>query len=592
MRCRDLPGRPLCGLVAVFVVALGVGCGAPVARCGECIEAPASTCVGGSVRSFTAPGACVDGACLYESTETVCASGCGDGRCVACVPACEGKTCGDDGCGGRCGPAVCATPPAARCQGEVLLSFASIGSCEAGACAYVDTETACAHGCANAACRSCAPDCTNRECGDDGCGGTCGSGTCAAPPASECASATMRRSYSNAGTCFEGSCTYAVSDLACPAPTNGTARCLLGSCDFSCGAGFTSSGGSCVVSGLQPGAPWPMRGGDPTHQGRSAVVGAQTATVKWAYTTGGDISVHAAPSIAADGTVYVVSQDQRLNAVNPDGSRRWVMGTQIKGTPAIAADGTLYVGSQAGLKAMNADGSAKWTFATGDAVLSGPVIGPDGTVYVGSDDFKLYAVNPDGTRKWAFVAANFIASSPALGADATVYFGSNTSLYAVKADGTLRWRFETENFVRSSPAIGADGLVYVGSYDGKLYAVKPDGTLHWAYNARSPIQSSPALGLDGTVYFGAGNRLHAVRSDGTLRWSFETANKVESSPALGADGTAYVGSWDGKVYAVKRDGSLRWAHATGDLVSSSAAIGADGTVYIGSTDRKLYAFGP
>lgn len=59
----------------------------------------------------------------------------------ACVPACDGKFCGPDGCGGVC------------------------GSCEAG--------LVCGD---SGRCRPdpCAPDCQGRQCGDDGCGGTCG----------------------------------------------------------------------------------------------------------------------------------------------------------------------------------------------------------------------------------------------------------------------------------------------------------------------------------------------------------------------------------------------------------------------------------
>jgi len=59
-----------------------------------------------------------------------------------CVPACAGKACGDDGCGGVCG--VCYDA-----QGAVDASL-----CQAGAC--------------------CAPQCSGKTCGDNGCGGVCG----------------------------------------------------------------------------------------------------------------------------------------------------------------------------------------------------------------------------------------------------------------------------------------------------------------------------------------------------------------------------------------------------------------------------------
>ena len=56
-----------------------------------------------------------------------------------CQPNCEGKECGDDGCGGSCG--ACADGEECSADGQ---------------------------------CVPCQPKCDGKECGDDGCGGTCG----------------------------------------------------------------------------------------------------------------------------------------------------------------------------------------------------------------------------------------------------------------------------------------------------------------------------------------------------------------------------------------------------------------------------------
>jgi len=65
--------------------------------------------------------------------------------------------------------------------------------------------------------------------------------------------------------------------------------------------------------GLQPGAPWPMRGYCPPHLGRSPVTGAQRASLRWAVVTGGPVL--SSPAVAADGTVYVGSSDGPLYAL-------------------------------------------------------------------------------------------------------------------------------------------------------------------------------------------------------------------------------------------------------------------------------------
>jgi len=71
----------------------------------------------------------------------------------ACLPSCENKECGDDGCGGQCG--VCVI-----CGEEEPDMCAPDGICPTAFCC---------------------PDCTDKQCGDDGCGGACG--VCG-PPAS------------------------------------------------------------------------------------------------------------------------------------------------------------------------------------------------------------------------------------------------------------------------------------------------------------------------------------------------------------------------------------------------------------------------
>jgi|GEM_PF-6109571 hypothetical protein len=100
-----------------------------------------SDCVGAPQPCYSVYGSCgwvQDGPickkdCSYEplcENDEVCANN------VCCKPQCDGKECGDDGCGGSC------------------------GSCGDGYCS-------------NGAC-VCTPSCKDKECGDDGCGGTCG----------------------------------------------------------------------------------------------------------------------------------------------------------------------------------------------------------------------------------------------------------------------------------------------------------------------------------------------------------------------------------------------------------------------------------
>jgi hypothetical protein len=101
-----------------------------------CDTPPPATCLDGlTLRTFDASGACAGGQCSYTSHDTFCGSGCANGRCT-------------DPCDG----VVCTNPPAPRCDGDSLVTFASPGSCVLGSCSYAPTPTSCALGCQDATC--------------------------------------------------------------------------------------------------------------------------------------------------------------------------------------------------------------------------------------------------------------------------------------------------------------------------------------------------------------------------------------------------------------------------------------------------------
>jgi len=304
--------------------------------------------------------------------------------------------------------------------------------------------------------------------------------------------------------------------------------------------------------------PWPMLYHDPQHTGRSPYVGPASPTLKWRFKT--ENSIRSSPAIGADGTIYVVSWDGYLYAIDPDGTE-------------------------------------KWRFEATDFIDSSPAIGADGTIYVGSTDHYLYAINPDGREKWRFKTGNEIYSSPAIGADGTIYVGSRDGyLYAINPDGTFKWAVETGGAIYTSPAIGADGTIYVTPEDRYLYAINPDGTFKWAVEIWAGAES-PAIGPDGTIYVGRYHHLYAINPDGTIKWSIENGLWENGFPvSIGADGKIYAGGYPYGGFSVfDPDGTEKgWVEVSrnigGYLLFS--AIGADGTIYVGSMDGYLYAIGP
>jgi len=123
---------------------------------------------------------------------------CLGGECapLPCVPSCGGKQCGDDGCGGECGPCPNGEPcidgacgcvpdcagkqcgPSGNCPGVVCGQCDANSACVDGLCVCMFNdpcgETCCATGqvCNQGVC--CTPQCDGKDCGDNACGGTCG----------------------------------------------------------------------------------------------------------------------------------------------------------------------------------------------------------------------------------------------------------------------------------------------------------------------------------------------------------------------------------------------------------------------------------
>jgi outer membrane protein assembly factor BamB len=345
---------------------------------------------------------------------------------------------------------------------------------------------------------------------------------------------------------------------------------------------------------------------EPRHRGRSPYfLPKQKPEVLFTVDTGGPLT--ASPTLSGDGLVSIASHSHKVMTLDRSGKVHWsfTTGDLVWSTPAIAADGTLYVGSDDdNLYALDGKtGRFLWKYRVGDCrqavgigpeatrcdVDAGPTIGPDGALYIGGDG--IYAINPSGSLRWRFPTGGHVSSTPALAADGTVYAGSqDNSVYAVSPDGRRMWEFRARDDVESSPAVEEDGTIYIGSDDNRLYALNPQGQLVWAFTTGDDVRASPAIGRDGTVYVGSYDGLmYAIRRDGTLVWAFRAGDRIHSSALVDAGGAVLFGSQDDRLYAVEPDGKLRWSVELGGDVDGSPILDADGTIYVGADDGRLYA---
>lgn len=334
--------------------------------------------------------------------------------------------------------------------------------------------------------------------------------------------------------------------------------------------------------------PWPTFGRDPMHSGRCRATGPDSPSKLWQVSIQVVLAgVRCSPVIGRDWTIYVPAGDKKLRAVNPDGTIKWTFDTgSTQYGVGVGIDGTVYLSSGGTLYAIDPDGTEKWDLA-GVASNSSPVVAPDGTVYIASD--KLYAVNPDGTKKWECAVGSFAGCAPAIGIDGTIYVGrSGAGLCAVSPEGTIKWQFAAAGGGSYSPAVAPDGTIYYGSTSFRLYAINPDGTEKWEFATSNTGQSSPAIGPDGTIYVSSG-RLYAIAPNGTKKWEFSSGTYT-TTPVVDAAGTVYFTA--SRLYAFNPDGTEKWQYIPGAHKLTSPAMGADGTIYVMGADAALHAIGP
>ncbi len=248
-------------------------------------------------------------------------------------------------------------------------------------------------------------------------------------------------------------------------------------------------------------------------------------SVKWSY--GSSTSGFSSPAIGADGTVYVscyLGSSYGLVALSPEGGEQWQFtfdwGT---GAPVAGHDGTIYAVSGNGtLYAIDPDGNELWSVNHGGPQGESPCIGADGAIYY-TAGISLWAIAPDGSLKWEFEPyypypgwVTWMKTSPVIGPDGVIYVGSRRDgtgqkgdLWAINPDGSEKWVIRTSASIYTTPAVGADGTVYSEIDDTKVCAFNPDGTFKWCFQAPNlpsgawqRINGDILLGDDGTVYFG------------------------------------------------------------------------------------------
>ncbi len=170
-----------------------------------------------------------------------------------------------------------------------------------------------------------------------------------------------------------------------------------------------------AATGSLADTPWPTYGQNAQHNGRSPFIGPQQMpAAKWSFKRTADHwgTDYRGAGIGQNGTVYLAAGMTGVYAINSTtGQMKWLYSppptgheTWVEFPPTVAADGTLYITSENDyLYALSADGEVLWSFLSYH--LHTPVsISPDGTtIHFTSESGDIYAINrADGKLKWSY----------------------------------------------------------------------------------------------------------------------------------------------------------------------------------------------
>lgn len=288
--------------------------------------------------------------------------------------------------------------------------------------------------------------------------------------------------------------------------------------------------------------------------------------ISWRYPVQQD--VRSSPAVAPDGSVIFATREGRIYAIRPDGSLKWMYNTGQSSTPqspTIAQDGTVYLVSGERLFILNANGTLK---SSSSGMAGRPLIGPDGTIYYNQLKSKLTAIGTDGKLKWQTALTDsqtqtYNVSGMAIDEHGNLYITARnynvSRLHAIRSeDGQLLWEIPLTN--PDYQILLDQQQIYLTHSTSNAPAIRALNRQtqieKWLWNQKS---SSPVLqGAGGILYaffYGSslGIKMLAFASDGSVLWDYRDyenlASGAETGLVLAPDGSLYT-AHKNTIYAV------------------------------------------
>lgn len=354
---------------------------------------------------------------------------------------------------------------------------------------------------------------------------------------------------------------------------------------------------------------------------------------KWTYDCGHKIQ-GSSPVIGKDGIIYIISayyvypanEDIWVDAINPDGTRKWqtyLTEGEGRGMSVFLHIDEDYVYVAPAANSSSGDKKYMYALNKGDGSIHKVYTGirmngyrefiinkSNEVVYlhggIGDDTNYLICIDlSTGNEVWrykVYTAGN--SGPPTLDSDENINILSDREggAYAITKDGALIFNTFWNYWDFYSPAaMDKEYTLFVNDLDDYLYSVNRDGSINWRAFLYTGF-SCAAFPIGNRVYIagykyndGAIPSLFCLDKDtGETLWDYQIGvyppTVIEAAtPNITKDGTIYIAT--DKLYAINPDGTLKDSYtlpATG-CYSIAPAIAQDGTIYVATYSNFLVA---
>ena len=230
------------------------------------------------------------------------------------------------------------------------------------------------------------------------------------------------------------------------------------------------------------------------------------------------------PALGPDGSIYAVDVRGNLYGLSPDGGLKFVYPNAGGDGLDVGPDGVIYAGDGQKITAVNPDGSLRWVFQQNPwgIYLQGPSVGPDGNIYVvATGGLGVFSLTPDGVLRWN--EPEIYRGPPILyqeiqfgydGGTLQFYFHANTSFKAFTSNGDLAWAYGPL-FGQGYPDVGPDQTIY----NKNVFRYDPDGNQIDSYFVTDGSTAPRVSDASGNVYHASPGRLRSFTPDLDLRWN-------------------------------------------------------------------------